>query len=195
MKVYKKIILFLSVAVTVLSIFFCLFSLYWNKVTIQLNGFAVDSKERLYIGKSERIEVYDNGILQYTINPRTGRGYTFTITERDVLIVNTGDYIYEMDLMGEKVYRKYSDRSDNKYDGLGDIIEIFTENGNTYTLKNKYLRYKFVKNGEQTVYEMPLYDFIVKIAFFSAVILSFFSALFFLFNLDEILPAIKRWFF
>ena len=194
MKKRQRILLVFSVSVALICGFFSLFSLYLRKATIQLNGFAVDSAERLYIGKEGRIEVYDDGALQYTVSPRTDRAYAFTITDRDVLIVSTVEDVYEMDLTGQTVYREYEDPSFEIYKRLQGIDTFTSANGNTYTLKNQHLRYAFVKNDTQTVYVMPLYDFIVKITFFVGVFLGFADGIFVLLHLDVIVPMIRRQF-
>ncbi|MCR5781939.1 MAG: hypothetical protein K6G90_04290, partial [Clostridia bacterium] len=86
----------------------------------------------------------------------------------------------------QTVYREYEDPLFEVYKGLKDVEAFTSVNGNTYTLTNQYLRYVFIKNGNQTVYKMPLYDFIVKIAFFVGAFLGFADGIFILFHLDVI---------
>lgn len=67
---------------------------------VNYTGFAVDKEGNLYLGRKGEISVMspEGGLLR-SISARTGRGYRFTLSD-DMLLVDTGDHYYKMDLLG-----------------------------------------------------------------------------------------------
>lgn len=67
---------------------------------VNYTGFAVDKEGNLYLGRKGEISVVspEGGFLR-SISARTGRGYRFTLSD-DMLLVDTGDHYYKMDLLG-----------------------------------------------------------------------------------------------
>ena len=75
-------------------------------VQLSISSFAVDSKDRLYVGTTKEISIYEHGEMVGSINPKTSRTYRFTITEEDTILLSTSDKIYIMDLEGNVLETK-----------------------------------------------------------------------------------------
>lgn len=149
-------------------------SVYWiavmcvvlGKVNISYQGFAIDSKNNIYIGyDSGVIKKYKGKNLIGTISAQTSRGYDFTILENDTIYVDCGDKVHYIDLNGNvletitKDFPKFTDlRPSTK--------EFISTEGTIYRLENSFGRTKIVEHSntqKKIVYEMPLFDFLVKI--------------------------------
>lgn len=159
---YKVIILILIVFLfpTMLLSFMLISS---GKVSTSWNNFAIDSNERLYIGKRNSIEVYEDGKLVKTINPLSSRTYAFTIQNDDTLLLSTSTVEYVLDLDGNIISSK-EDNGTNTYNKIKNNREFITENGKSYKLENHLGRYSLVCDGV-VVYQMPDFDYVVKLLY------------------------------
>ncbi len=154
-------------------IFTCLFLIITGTVTLFLSGFAVDSKDRLYIGKGSGIAVYENGVFDHTINPKTSRGYIFTIQPYDTVVVSTGSNVYMMDTNGGLISQEEDFRSRMYYEIRKTGNPFYSANGEKYTKRSPWGRTEIIReNGEQisTIYQMPLLDYIVEITLIVVII-------------------------
>lgn len=99
---------------------------------VNYTGFAVDKEGNLYLGRKGEISVVspEGGFLR-SISARTGRGYRFTLSD-DMLLVDTGDRYYKMDLLGNVL----EEGADAAAIRLQNRNRIFTAaDGNVYQMK------------------------------------------------------------
>lgn len=131
-------------------------------VSLSFNGFAVDSSNYLYVGKNDKIEVYDQNTLIRTIDPKTSRAYSFTIQD-DTILLSTSVTVYEMDLDGN-VLNDYEDTYTKVYNKLERNKYRFTaQDGTEYSVKHRFSRMQIVQNEDNCIYQMPLFDFVIGI--------------------------------
>ena len=131
----------------------CLFLVITGTVQLSISSFAVDSKDRLYIGTIKGINIYDNCEFVGSINPKTSRTYRFTITEDDKIVLSTSDKIYLMDLEGNVLETK-DDLGADVYNQLSYKKRTFTSpNGDVYKL-HSFGRTKITKNDNEVVFQI-----------------------------------------
>ena len=175
MKVPKLLFIYLAIAWPI--IMFCLFNIVTDKVTITYDyGFCFDSEENLYLGKDDGINVISkDGELIRVISSRTSRGYEFTIYENNILL-KTGSAFYTLDLYGEEILKTENPSEAEKklFDKLFEYHKFTSSDGTVYKMTRlRTTVYKIGENGEKIVfYEMPAYDFVVKMLFFGCFIFS-----------------------
>ena len=160
MKNKKALMIYAPVAGLV--VLFCLYMIFSGKVSLSMNGFAVDKDECLYIGKEYTIEVYKNDELLRTINPQTSRAYIFTILNGDTILLSTSTKVYTMDLYGNVLSEKEDDMTKVYNDLQKAKKEFVAVNGEKYHLQNTFGRTYIIKDSN-VIYEMPLLDYIVLI--------------------------------
>ena len=130
----------------------CLFLVITGTVQFSISSFAVDSQDRLYVGTKKGIEVYDNGELVGSINPKTSRTYMFTITEEDQIVLSTSSKVYLMDLEGNVL--------DTKDDLGADVYNQISYKKGTYTSRKGDVyklnigSSKITKNGNEVVFQI-----------------------------------------
>ena len=171
-KAFKPIIIYLSIIFPIMM--FYMISAF-NGICTFYDGVAVDSDKNLYLGKGSVIQVFSpSGEEIRNLSSMTSRGYSFTITEDNLILLDTGSDVYTMDIYGniiqksdstgESIFSKY--RYTNKY-------SYITSDGTQYIMKNILFRTKICKvmNGKyEQVYIMPIYDFIVKMSFILCIV-------------------------
>lgn len=160
MKNKKALMIYAPVAGLV--VLFCLYMIFSGKVSLSMNGFAVDKNEYLYIGKEYTIEVYKNEKLLRTINPQTSSAYIFTILNGDTILLSTSTKVYTMDLYGNVLSEKEDDMTKVYNDLQKAKKEFVAVNGEKYHLQNTFGR-TYISNDTDVVYEMPILDYIVLI--------------------------------
>lgn len=159
----KFVVLCLSFNVLILNLAIFLSALGYAH--FYFNGFSVDSKNCLYIGKDSIIEVYKNNSLLKTINPPTSRSYVFSIQNDDTIILSTSSVVYIMDLDGN-IINSYEDTYTKTYNSLKKKTNKFTtKDGEQYSIKHRFSRLEIVNSNNTIVYQMPLLDFVVRIVF------------------------------
>ncbi len=130
-------------------------------ISLTMQVFAVDSMHRLYLGKETKIEVLEGDVIVKTISPKTSRGYAFTITENDTILLDNGAYIYTLDLDGNELSKKPWNAS------IDNNTWIFNaKDGTKYKLSSPFWRYQInhiTEGGVKTVYKMPLFDYVIKL--------------------------------
>lgn len=107
-----------------------------NQIKWYYMGFAVDNNQNIYIGRLTRIDVYSNNEFQYSIDAHTSRGYAFTITEDQTILLSTSIFVYEMTLDGE-IISKYEDKNTRTINELQKKKNMFiSEDGTIYKYNN-----------------------------------------------------------
>lgn len=168
----KWLIIYVLVAGT--AMFICLSLILTGKVTLDYSGFAFDSQGNFYLGKDSKIEVYHDEALVRTINAKTSRGYAFTV-QNDTIILSTGTTVYTMDLQGNVTDEK-EDPDTRTFNALQKQKKVFTsDDGHTYTRKNRCGRISVVSDDGDTVFRMPVPDFVIK-SLLTATVISLFIA-------------------
>ena len=133
--------------------------------------FAVDSRDRLYVGKHNRIDVYEDGILVDSIITKTSQGYLFTIAygeSGDYLCLASSTHVNYMDLSGKKL--------DSFEDPGGDVYrqmkrtrrEFLSRQSDTYRLHDILGWHYIEKNDAEIVYRISLFSFLAKYALYLA---------------------------
>ncbi len=160
-----------NVIFLILVIFFSVYLIaimlvVFGEINISYQGFAIDSKNNLYIGyDSGVIKKYKERTLLGTISAQTSRGYDFTILENDVIYVDCGNRAHYIDSNGTLL--KTITKNIPRFTELRPSSkEFLSTDGTLYRLENYFGRTKIVEysNTQKTIiYEMPLNDFFVKI--------------------------------
>ena len=129
-----------------------------------LNGFGVDSNEKVYLGKSNGdICVYQDEKLVNTFLAPTSRGYCLTV-ENDTLILGTGGNSFLLNLDGTVISNTPDPRS-STISKLQFNRTCTSKNGKRYKLKHLLGRTKVAavtENEDVIVYQMPLESYIFK---------------------------------
>lgn len=168
----KQLIIYVLIAGT--AMFICLTLILTGKVTLDYSGFAFDSQGNFYLGKDSKIEVYHDEALVRTINAKTSRGYAFTV-QNDTIILSTGTTVYTMDLQGNVTDEK-EDPDTRTFNALQKQKKVFTsDDGHTYTQKKLFGRISIVSDDGDTVFRMPVSDFVIK-SVLTATVISLFIA-------------------
>lgn len=162
MKFVKTLIIYLPFVFPIMAI--CLILIISGSVSVFYSGFAVDSSGIIYIGKDSKIEKYYNGKVIGVLNPKTSRGYAFTIQNDDTILLSTASYVYVLDLDGNQL-DKWEDIDTKTFDKLQYMREYIAKDGHKYKMKSQFGR-TFIYKGDEIVYRMPLPDYLVKISFF-----------------------------
>ena len=148
----------------------CLALLITGIATPFISGFAVDNLERVYIGGTNEIFVFQDGNIVDTINPHTSRAYAFTINNDNNILLSTSTKIYIMDLDGN-ILSEDEDVAANIYNHIKYKSGKYTSsNGNVYEMKDYFGWTCITKNEVETVYRISFLSFIVKILIFGSVI-------------------------
>lgn len=145
-----------------LIVLFCLCMIFGGKVSLSMNGFAVDKDDCLYIGKDSAIVVYKNDELLRTSNPKTSRSYVFTILNGDIILLSTSTNVYTMDLYGNVLSEKPDEMTKVFNQLQKDKKEFVSVNEEIFRMKNKWGR-TYIVNDANVLYKMPLTDYIVRI--------------------------------
>ena len=163
MKGPKLLITYLAIAVPVMAV--CIFLIISGTVSLFLNGYGIDSSGNVYLGKDTKIEKYYNGAYVGTINPRTSRGYAFTVQSDDTLLLSTASTVYIMDLDGN-ILSQTDDVGTKIYNKLqSEKKEFFASDGSRYIQYSSFGRTIIAHEEGDIVYKMPLLDYVVKLLF------------------------------
>lgn len=160
---------------SIISVWVLLFLVISGNVHLFVHNFAIDAYGKLYLGLERKIDVFFKGEYQYTVNPLTNRGYNFTIIEGDKILLSTGTKIFELDLDGTPINQVDAEPYIlNKIPStIQESFRFVDVNQNVYHLKSFFGRYKIVKDtdsGQEVLYQMPLFDFLIKLLLYLTVI-------------------------
>ncbi len=171
MKAKRLLVLFTLIVCPIAAV--CLVLIISGYVAIFYSGFAIDSSGVLYIGKDTKIEKYADGKLIGTIDPKTSRGYAFTIQNDDTILLSTASIVYTLDLNGN-VINEEEDSGTRIFNKLQYGKNRFTtSDGNTYHIKSWFGRTVIISDEGILIYKMSVVDYIVKIVFFSTIFSAF----------------------
>ena len=165
---FKKIVLLIIVLILGFVSAFSLMGFLTGKYTISYNGFAVDKNENIYVGFTEgKIKVFKDNKYVKTVFSGTNRGYDFTIVDGDKIYVYIAPKGYFLDLDGKRI--ECQEEFDSIYIYRPKKSEFVFDDNIIYKQKFNMGRTKIIKISDditETVYEMPLNDYIVKIIVF-----------------------------
>ena len=165
----KSTMIFCMITVPIMGAIIMSYALGW--VAASYEGFALDSEERLYVGKNTGIEVYENGNKIRTISPPSSRFYVFTISD-DKIVSSVGEMIYIMNLEGE-IIEKRAESYDTYREMDRNSKRFVSESGNEYISKSCLGYYRIVRDDGVCVYSMPVLDYIVNVVASFALVLSY----------------------
>lgn len=154
------LIAILDVIIFLLCFILTLVSIIKNDKII---GFAIDSENRIYIGKNSIIEVYNEGVIENVIHSVTSRGYTFTIKDEKIVIF-TGTKLYYLDLNGNVIDSEDFTGIEPKELRGGKTFE--DSKGNYYELKKSFGRSQIIENDSKIIFQEPLSNYIFNCALF-----------------------------
>ena len=136
-----------------------------EKVCISPSGFAIDSSGNLYLGKDSKIEVYEDSILIRTI-PARYRSYAFTIQKDDTILIGTSSVAYVLNLSGDELSKR-EEMGTETFNKLQRNKKHFqSANGDRYTMQSPFGRTMIVRDGDEVVYKMPVWEYAVKLMLF-----------------------------
>lgn len=179
MKVPKILIIYLVIFFPIIIL--VLFTTSTGKACVSFRGFAVDREENLYLGNAAEIDVLNSqGKFIKNICVPTSRGYEFTITHENEILISTSDYLYYMDLNGNLIKKtRINDYADDPL--VNKNRHHFKLDDNTeYIMKNEFLRTKIYRleygteeRNIRLIYQMPMFDYIIRLLLVLFVIGSF----------------------
>lgn len=163
-RVPKMLFIFVGVVVPLLLIIIILVAT--NTVSLTYSGFAIDSENNLYLGKTGgKIDVYSGGKIVKSISLMTSKGYAFTI-KKDKLVVAALSNIYILDLEGN-ILEKKECLNDTEYNKLFKEKNIFIDSeGNKFILSNVFGYYSIKSRDNNEIYPkdvfIPAFKFALK---------------------------------
>ena len=164
-RVTKKMML--SLAIVCPSLFVVLLSCFvlviTGTVTLSVSGFAVDHFDRLYIGTTNEIRVYEESRIVKNISPHTSRTYVFTIQEGENILLSTSTKVYVMDLDGNVLETK-EDPGADIYNQLSyQKGRFISDKGDIYRMSSVFGWTRITKNSTEIVYQIDVLSFCVKL--------------------------------
>lgn len=171
----QKFILVLALT-SILIIFLLLVAL--SKTTLDYRGFSVDGAGRVYVGKSNRIDVYGrDGAVVHSICPKAiSRGYTFAV-QQDYLCIATGSHVFKYSLAGEFIEQRLDDTY--TYDQFQEHKwKSISEEGDTYRFRF-WGKLSIIKNETTTVWEEGTFSAVIRCGFIISAIMWFLSVIYF----------------
>ena len=130
-------------------------------VSIDWNGFGVDSEGNIYIGQKSKICVYEESVCIRTIDIPQYRSYYFTI-DHDEILMASPTHVYTFDLNGQML-SKESDPSGSAYSDLQWTRNVQTATGAQYRRTHRFFRDAVITEDGTVVYQMPTGDYLAKL--------------------------------
>lgn len=174
----------------------CMILLILGKVTTSYTGIAVDSNQRLYVGKDYVIDVIENGkkIDEITVKKGMSGSYFFTI-ENDNILISKELKIYILDLNGNQVSVELDDSMHKSLEISKSSFDFRTSDNSRFQMKNVFGRYIVVKTSpsgqKTTVFKMPFKDYFAKIMFGISFVISMVSIFMIIVNKFEFPPILR----
>ena len=150
----------------------------FSKTTLDYQGFSIDAAGQVYIGKSNRIDVYcgSNEVVHSFFHNAISRGYAFAV-QQEHLYVATGSYVYKFSLTGELLERRPDD-ADIYYQFLGDKWKPTSVESDTYRF-SFWGKLSIIKNETTIIWEESTFSAIVRCGFIISSIAWFLSVIYF----------------
>lgn len=139
--------------------------------------FAIDSKDRVYVGKHNRIDIYDSGVLIDTIRTKTAREYLFTIEPDDRLVLATSTTVYHMDTSGNILSTVDDPTGDVHRQIKRARKEFVSQQSDVFHMRNVFGWHYIVKNNSELVYHISVLSFLTKIVLWATAALFVVSVL------------------
>lgn len=144
-------------------LFFALILTFSDMVSVTFNGVAVDSKKHLYVGKDDKIEIYENGELLKMLKTKTDKVYYFTVQSDDTILISNGMMVYIIDF-DENILDSYKDVNSRTYSKLKNSKDVFTaSDGTNYYRKSHFGKNIIVDSKDNQLYETPAFDYSIKL--------------------------------
>ena len=157
----KNKFLTIFVIASQLLYFLCASLIISQTVSLNYQGFGVDTRGNLYVGIGHKIDVFENGELTHTIRKGTSRGYCFTIQEDDTILLASGNDVFIFDLLGETTLSQWKDSSIK--DTLSESKYFYkSHEGDIYRASYPMGRLTIYRN-DSPIYRLPLFDYVVLI--------------------------------
>lgn len=168
-KFCQHIWLVILMAFAALAVIFVVLLSVTGKSCLWYNGFAIDSSNRLYLGRNQEIVVFDQNSKElYRWEVPTSRGYRFTIYDECIYLF-AHQQCYILDFYGNIQDVRSSGETPKIQDWPNH--SFITNDGSTYHLYNTFLRTTIVKennNGKNVIFRMPWKDYILRIVLIGA---------------------------
>ena len=166
-------------------LFFCLIMILSNLAIPFINGFAVDSTGRVYVGEMNSIRVMHDRKTLDSIWMGSST-YTFTIDSNDHILAAYPTCYDLMDREGN-ILKTIEDPHATMYSQLQRNDHRFlTENGDRYK-KTEILGWiRIVKNDSEVVYSISLFSYIVKFLMYLCGLSMFINGVWVIYHLRRI---------
>lgn len=123
-------------------------------IALSYSSMAVDAEGRLYLGRGDRIEIYEAGTRTASIAPKAGKSYLFTL-QGEELVLSTGKTVITLDLQGNGIDQQ-PDENGTVYQQLKAQKGSFTAaDGTVYTLRHEMLATEVTAQDGTVLYAEP----------------------------------------
>lgn len=123
-------------------------------IALSYSSMAVDAEGRLYLGRGDRIEIYEAGTRTASIEPKAGKSYLFTL-QGEELVLSTGKTVITLDLQGNGIDQQ-PDENGTVYQQLKAQKGTFTAaDGTVYTLRHEMLATEVTAQDGTVLYAEP----------------------------------------
>ena len=123
-------------------------------IALYFSSMAVDAEGRLYLGRGDRIEIYEAGTRSASIAPKAGKSYLFTL-QGEELVLSTGKTVITLDLQGNGIDQQ-PDENGTVYQQLKAQKGTFTAaDGTVYTLRHEMLATEVTAQDGTVLYAEP----------------------------------------
>lgn len=123
-------------------------------IALSYSSMAVDAEGRLYLGRGDRIEIYEAGTRTASIAPKAGKSYLFTL-QGEELVLSTGKTVITLDLQGNGIDQQ-PDENGTVYQQLKAQKGTFTAaDGTVYTLRHEMLATEVTAQDGTVLYAEP----------------------------------------
>lgn len=125
-----------------------------GSIALSYSSMAVDAEGRLYLGRGDRIEIYEAGTRTASIAPKAGKSYLFTL-QGEELVLSTGKTVITLDLQGNGIDQQ-PDENGTVYQQLKAQKGTFTAaDGTVYTLRHEMLATEVTAQDGTVLYAEP----------------------------------------
>lgn len=123
-------------------------------IALSYSSMAVDTEGRLYLGRGDRIEIYEAGTRTASIAPKAGKSYLFAL-QGEELVLSTGKTVITLDLQGNGIDQQ-PDENGTVYQQLKAQKGTFTAaDGTVYTLRHEMLATEVTAQDGTVLYAEP----------------------------------------
>jgi hypothetical protein len=144
-----------------LVLWFCLITVFLNLASPFLNGFAVDSTGRVYVGENETINIYEDSVKVGSIELE-GPNYEFTVDQNNRVVVAYTSEVCLLDSSGIVLETKEDPGMDTFYEIHNKRSASVTVGGDRYKKEGALGWTRIIRNGTEVVYRLSVLSFTVK---------------------------------